>query len=206
MREKKKKLRSMVIIDDHPIIRRGFAAYLAETGRFSIAGEAGSLEEARKLFESLPVPPDLALLDIELGSENGLLFLDYLKERQNQKTAVLVYSIFENPFNIQAAIHAGARGYISKSAKEEEIALALEAVFNNKTYIEPKLAMKTAEAPDLYQGLTRREREILSMVQKSYDNHRISRELNLGIRTVENYLTRIYTKTGAQTRGDLARL
>jgi NarL family two-component system response regulator LiaR len=198
---------SIVLVDDHPMIRRGFAAYLAGTGRFTVRGEAASLGEARTLFRSLAVPPGLVLLDIELGDENGLELIDFLKKHYGgQKPAVLVYSIFEAPFRVQAAVNRGAAGYISKSAGEAEIGAALDAVLRGERYVEKKLAEKTREKGDVYNLLTRREREILSLVQKNYNNRRISGRLALEIRTVENYLTRIYAKTGARSRGDLARL
>jgi NarL family two-component system response regulator LiaR len=207
-------MHSVVIIDDHPLIRRGFASYLAETGRFSIAGEAGTLQDAYMLFKNLSAPPQLVLLDIELGNDNGLDLIDFLNKRYPRPRkikdsapvpSVLVYSIFEDPYRVQAALHLGARGFVSKSAKEEEIVTALEAVLNNEIYVEPKLE-QTSENKDFYQSLTRQERKILALVQKNYDNRSIARELALGLRTVENYLTRIYTKTGVSSRGELVKL
>jgi NarL family two-component system response regulator LiaR len=202
-------MHTIVLIDDHPIVRRGFASYLAETGRFSISGEAESLKEAYKLFKSLPVPPQLVLLDIELGNDNGLDLIGFIKKqyaRKRRTPAVLVYSIYDDPYRVQTALHLGARGYVSKSAKEEEIAAALEAILHNEIYVEQRLAVQTSAKKDIYQSLTKRERNILALVQKNYDNRSIARELVLGLRTVENYLTRIYSKTGASNRGDLVRL
>jgi DNA-binding NarL/FixJ family response regulator len=133
--------------------------------------------------------------------------LGWLKKRYKRKApAVLVYSIYEDPLRIQAALHQGARGYVSKSASEEEIAAALEAILNNETYLEPKLAEKITEKPNLYRALTKQERAILELIQKNFDNHKIARELSLNLRTVENYLSRLYAKTGVQSRGDLVKL
>jgi DNA-binding NarL/FixJ family response regulator len=192
------------------MIRRGFAAYLVETGRVNVTGEAGSLEEAVCLFEQFKVPPDLLILDIQLGMENGLELLEYLKKKYRDNNveapAVVVYSIFEDPFRVQSAMHLGARGYISKSADEEEIANALETIFSGRIYLDTQLREKLNGIPDIYAELTTRERIILELVQKNYSNRQIARQLSLELRTVENYLTRIYTKTGAVNRGELVRL
>lgn len=204
-------MHTLVLIDDLSMIRRGFAAYFSGTGCFSIVGEAGSLQGAYALFDTLITPPELALLNIELGADNGLDLIAYLKRQYPRgrgdpavpRPAVVAYSIHEDPLRVQAAINAGVRGYLSKSVKEEEVVIALEAVLRKKIYIEEKLLKGGSPDSALYNGLTGQERKILALVQKNYDNRRISRELDLGQGTVENYMTRIYTKTGAANRGDL---
>jgi NarL family two-component system response regulator LiaR len=201
---------ALVLIDDHRMIRKGFAAYLTETSRFSVVGEASSLQEAHTLFEKLSALPALVLLDIELGGDNGLELIPWLKEKYTREhkpvPAVLVYSVFEDPFRVQSALHMGARGYISKLADEGEISAALDAVLAGKSYVDKRLVEKMTNLPDFYSRLTRREREILSLVQKNYNNSRIARELKVELCTIENYLSRIYDKTGTTTRGDLVKL
>jgi NarL family two-component system response regulator LiaR len=203
-------LHRLILIDDHHMIRRGFADYFSQTGRFAIAGEAASLQEAYALFEKPQTPPDLILLDIELGEDNGLELIAWLKEKYAHENtpvpAVLVYSVFEDVFRVQSALRMGACGYVSKAADETEIAAALDAVLAGECYVDTRLMEKMTSLPDFYSRLTRREREILALIQKNYDNNRIARELGLGLRTVENYLSRIYDKTGAATRGELVRL
>ncbi|MFP3042627.1 response regulator transcription factor [Treponema primitia] len=208
---------TLVLIDDHRMIRKGFRAYLTETNRFDVVGEAGSPKEVYALFETLPCPPALVLLDIELGESNGLELIPWIEEHYTQHKsvpqgtstdvpAVLVYSIFEDPFRVQSALRMGARGYISKSADEGEIEAALDAVLAGESYVDKRLMEKMTDLPDFYSRLTRREREILILVQKNYNNSRIARELNVELRTIENYLSRIYDKTGMTTRGDLVKL
>ncbi|AEF82506.1 response regulator transcription factor [Leadbettera azotonutricia] len=201
---------TLVLIDDHRMIRKGFGIYLTETNRFALLGEAGSLKDAYALFEKLPGPPHLVLLDIELGEENGLELIPWLEKKYTSENkpvpAVLVYSVFEDPYRVQSSLRMGARGYISKSADEGEIEAALDAVIAGKSYIDKHLAKKMTSLPDFYSRLTRREREILALVQKNYSNSRIARELKVEQRTIENYLSRIYDKTGTTTRGDLVKL
>jgi NarL family two-component system response regulator LiaR len=194
-------MRTVFLVDDHVMLRRGLEARLA--GRFRIAGEAAALAEARALLANLEEPPDLVILDLELGDDNGLELLETLRARGGNMPAVLVYSVFEDPFRIQAALHLGARGYVSKAAGEAEFLAAVDAVLAGRLWLDPRLELKSAAAPDIYALFTRREREIFELVLKRLDNAAIAKKLALNPRTVENYLSRIYTKTGAATRSGL---
>jgi NarL family two-component system response regulator LiaR len=197
-------MQTVFLVDDHVMVRRGLEVRLTATGRFRIAGEASALAEARKLFEALEDPPDLVILDLELGDDNGLEFIGTLKERGGKMPAVLVYSVFEDPFRIQSALHLGARGYVSKSAGEAEFLAAVDSVLAGKIWLDPHLELKNAAAPDIYAVFTRREREILELVLQRFDNASIAKKLALETRTVENYLSRIYAKTGATRSGLMA--
>jgi NarL family two-component system response regulator LiaR len=204
-------MQTVLLIDDHVMVRRGLEARLIATGRFRIAGEAASLPEARNLLTSAELPPDLIILDLELGDDNGLELIGALKKQYGASgkvpcgtiPAILVYSVFEDPFRIQSALHLGARGYVSKSAGEDELLAAVDAVLAGRIWLDPQLELKSKIVPDIYALFTKREREILALVQKRYDNATIAKKLALKIRTVENYLSRIYAKTGAATRNEL---
>jgi NarL family two-component system response regulator LiaR len=199
-------MRSVFLVDDHAIVRRGLETELTETGRFRIAGEASTLAEARYLLEALREPPDLVILDLELGDDNGLDLIGALQERGGRLPAVLVCSVFEDPFRIQTALHAGARGYVPKSAAGAEILAAADAVLGGKTWLAPHLKLKNAAAPDIYDIFTRQERNVLELVLKGLGNAAIAKKLGVKLRTVENYLSRIYAKTGVTTRSGLIAL
>ncbi|MFP3042172.1 response regulator transcription factor [Treponema primitia] len=205
---------TIFLVDDHVMVRRGLEARLAATGRYRIAGEAASLSGARGLLASPEFPPDLIILDLELGDENGLELIGTLEKQhvaagelsRGRIPAILVYSVFDDPFRIQSALHMGARGYVSKSAGEAEMLAAVEAVLAGRIWLDPRLELKTKAMPDIYALFTKREREILELVQKRYDNGAIAKKLSLSLRTIENYLSRIYAKTGAATRNELLAL
>jgi NarL family two-component system response regulator LiaR len=196
-------MQTVFLVDDHVMVRRGLEARLTATGRFRIAGEAAALDEARDLLVNMEEPPDLVILDLELGDDNGLCLIGVLQERGGKTPAVLVYSVFEDPFRIQSALHLGARGYVSKSAGEAEFLAAVDAVLAGEIWLDPRLELKSAAAPDIYALFTRREREIFELVLKRFTNAAIAKKLSLKPRTVENYLSRIYAKTGAAARSDL---
>lgn len=197
----------ILFIDDHPLIRRGFSSFLTETGRFVIAGEASSLGQARELLAGMAEPPDLILLDISLGEENGL---DFLKPSghgsaggPHRVPVTLVYSTFEDPFRVQNALDLGAMGYIPKSAGEDELLKAIDTVLLGQRYVYRGLTLKMHEQPNYYNLLTSREREVLSLIKQHYDNRRIAGALSMSLRTVENHLSHIYLKTGFNSRESL---
>jgi DNA-binding NarL/FixJ family response regulator len=196
-------MQAIVLVDDHVMIRRGLAAQLAATGRFHITGDAATLAEAQILLENAETAPDLVILDIALGDDNGLELIKMIKKTGVQKPAVLVYSVFEDPFRIQSALYQGALGYVSKSAGETELLAAIDAVLRGNIWLDPRLELKSASVPGIYALFTRHEREIFTLVQKHYDNAAIAKTLAIKLRSVENYLSRIYHKTGAASRNDL---
>ncbi|MDL2228676.1 response regulator transcription factor [Treponema sp. OttesenSCG-928-L16] len=200
----------IVIIDDHPLVINGIGAWLAGTGRFEIAGTAGTLEEARVLMERLDPLPEIIILDISMGKEDGLGFIPELKElcakRLKPPPGILVCSMYEDPFLVQRAVQTGANAYVAKSAEAEEIMHAIDTVLSGGNYIDSRLAEKLSGSKDFYSALTKREREIMALVRKNYSNRRIAESLGLELRTVENYLSRLYEKTGAKDRSELISL
>ena len=200
-------MKTVVIIDDHEIIRAGLDARLK--GHWSIAGEAASLEEAKALFAGLPEAPDLVLLDIELGNEWGL---DILKERSffgslyGRIPPVLVYSVYDDYAHVNAALRSGANGYICKSQGASDLLDAMESVASGKTFFTSAMLRRLADVTDIMLVLTKREREIFSMVQRGFDNRAIAAALKVSLRTIENSLSILYDKTGVKNRRELERL
>jgi NarL family two-component system response regulator LiaR len=203
----RKKKSSILLIEDHPLTRHGLVSCLEDTGRCSVTGTAGSLEEGRRFIEAAGILPDLIILDILLGTENGLEFLDFLKSfcktRNIPMPAVLVCSVFEDPFRVRTALQMGAAGYIPKSASEEELLRAIDTVLPGGQFIDPRLKLKIGQAPGAYGKFTRREREILTMIKQNRTNQRIAGEFAISLRTVENHISHIYLKTGCSTRQEL---
>jgi NarL family two-component system response regulator LiaR len=205
----------ILLVEDHPLTRCGLALCLRDR-HYRIIGEAGSLDEARRIVQSLPLP-DLVVLDLMLGEENGLDFLPYLREfckdRALTPPAVLVCSVFEDPFRIRTAMELGASAYISKSACEADFLEAVEKLsFGNRNMpkgeflVNPRLLPKITEGPDIYARFTGREKQILGMVKRNYTNQRIAGEIDISLRTVENHISHIYLKSGCRTRQQLMEL
>jgi DNA-binding NarL/FixJ family response regulator len=197
-------MKTVVIIDDHEIMRSGLSARLK--GRWHIAGEAGSLSDAKLLFQNLKEMPDLILLDLELGGEWGLELIREKSVFKSKIPPVLVYSVYDDYAHVNAAMRSGARGYICKSQSAEELLTAMEDMASGKTAYPADLLQRLAIVSDMMLGLTKREQEVFSMVQQGYDNKKIALSLGISVRTVENNLSLIYDKTGTKNRRELEKL
>jgi NarL family two-component system response regulator LiaR len=198
----------IALIDDHPLAVNGIGAWLCGTGRFTIAGTAGTLDEARSLMERLENLPLIIILDISLGKEDGLKFIPELKglcgKRNVKMPGILVCSMYEDPFLIQRAIDSGAGAYVAKSAEAGEIITAIDAILAGSVYVNPKYRLEPHKGT--WMALSRRENEIVSLIKQSLSTRQIAKRLSLSVRTVENHLAHIYVKTGVQSRAELFEL
>jgi NarL family two-component system response regulator LiaR len=198
----------VVLIDDHPLAINGIGAWLNATGRFSVAGTAGSIAAARALLEGLESLPPLLILDIALGTENGLEIIPVLKalceKRKVPLPGIVVCSMYDDIFVIQSAFDAGADAFISKSADIKEIIIAIDTVLAGETYLNDKY--KTLIQEGAASGLTVREREIAALVKQSLSNDQIAKKMDISVRTVQNHLAHIYVKTNTHSRSELAKL
>jgi DNA-binding NarL/FixJ family response regulator len=196
---------SIALIDDHPLAINGIGAWLKGTGKFEIAGTAGTLAEAGVLMKRLEPLPAVVILDISLGAEDGLDFIPALREicakRKTALPGILVCSMYEDPFLIQRAMDMGARAYVPKSADLSEIITAIDALLAGDAYIGQKY--QPQEQKQNWQALTRRENEIVSLIKQSCSAKEIAKRLNINLRTVENHLVHIYVKTGTVSREEL---
>jgi DNA-binding NarL/FixJ family response regulator len=199
--------RRVLIVEDQELLRRGLMVALDKSS-WVIVGEAASLEEARCLLENLLPPPALIILDIGLrDKEWGLELMPWLAKQYNAKNGavppVLVYSVYADYAHIKTAFNMGVQGYISKAEGLAELEAAMETVVRGNIYVDKKMMSKLSFVPELIDGLTRREREIFMLAQQGLDNRRIAEQLGLNLRSVENYMSRIYDKTGVKTRREL---
>jgi len=205
---------NVLLIDDHPMVNSGLTSYLEETGRFTVSGKATSLEQAKQFIETTAASleanfPAFIILDILLGEENGLDFLPFLdnfcQKNKIPKPPVLVCSVLEEPFRIQAALKMGASGYVSKSGDRNELIDIIDSILNGSTYISNEHSAKVLNSLGTYAKFTKREQEIINLVKNNKSNKQISQKLGISIRTVENHISNIYFKTGARNREDLLR-
>jgi NarL family two-component system response regulator LiaR len=206
---------SIALIDDHPMLTNAIGAWLCATGRFSIAGTAANLEEARVLMNGLDTMPQIVILDVSMGSgtqtsfqEDGLVFIPELKKicekRKMPFPRVLVCSMYEDPFLVRKAMDLGAMAYVAKSVAAGEIIAAIDAILAGETYTSIKC--QTQAQKGVLPALTRRENEIASLVKQFLSTAQIANRLKLSVRTVEKHLERIYEKTGVASRQELINL
>jgi len=199
---------NVLLVDDHPLVNYGLAACLEETGNYTVIGHAATLAEA-KSFLKTPLP-NIVILDIMLGEENGLDFLDALKDYCQANTipvpAVLVCSVLEDPFRIRTALSQGASGYISKSRGKDELLKAIDTISRGETYVSDEHKEIFTEPPAYKNRFTKREQTILQLVKQNNTNQQIAKALDISVRTVENHISNIYFKTKTKTRQELMRM
>lgn len=198
----------VVVVDDHPVFRIGMAALLASLDRIEVVGQADCLEDAVKVVGEHE--PDVVLMDLDLGASSGVeATRDIL--RAHPRTGVLVITMLGDDDSLFASIRAGARGYLLKGASPAEIERAVRAVANGEVLLGPQVAQRAATylSGSRTKGvrplpeLTDREREVLDLVARGFDNSTIARRLVLSSKTVRNYVYGIATKLDIEGRPQL---
>ena len=200
---------TILLVDDHPLVRDGLRARLEAAPRLRVVGEAGSAEEA--LEQAGLLQPDLVLMDVNMrGGSNtsGIEATARLLERY-PGIAVLMLSMHDRPEYVTQAIQAGARGYVLKDAPGKDIVLAIDTVMGGGIYYSAALARQLAGPPSavsgIGEGLTAREQEILRFIAVGQSNKGIARELDLSVRTVETHRLNIKRKLGIEGQAELIR-
>jgi len=196
----------VLLIDDHPLTSLGLAFCLEETGCFQVSGQVSSLGEAQRFIETLQIP-SLIILDIQLGKENGLDFLPFLKDfclaNDIPKPPVVICSVFDDPFRIQTALGLGASGYVPKNGSKEDLLNAIETVFRGEIYVTSEHNVKLSEMSDKHMQFTGRELEVLNLLKRNKTNKQIAETMQISKRTVENHISNIYLKTGVASRWEI---
>lgn len=189
------------VVDDHPIVRQGLVTVLGDVPDFAVVGAAGSVAEAVAEIDSLR--PDVALLDLELGTEDGVSAIPRIAEA-SPATRVLIFTAYDTDERVFGALEAGASGYLLKGAPTEEIARAIRAVAAGGSHLEPRVAARLVAAVRTTRrgdgGLSAREYEVLRLIAAGQSNKEIGRTLSISERTVRFHVTSIFNKLGATSR------
>jgi len=196
---------TVVIADDHGLVRRGTAEILEQDQRMTVVGEASSGAELLDLVAA--TRPNVALVDIGMPDMSGIEALRRIRT-QWPDTAVVLLTIHDDIEYVWTAIEAGAAGYLTKDVSDEQLIDAVTTVARGGTALTPQLTSglvdqvrEAAHRPSgVVQGLTARELEVLEQVAEGRSNKAIAAALDVSHRTVEVHLTRIFKKLGASSR------
>ena len=190
----------ILIADDHPLFRDGLRVLLESVADLHVMGEATTGHEV--IAQATSLQPDLILMDIQMPGVNGIEATRQIVQT-SPHIRILVVTLFEDDASIFSALRAGARGYVLKDTKEEEMIRAIRAVGNGEAIFSPAIASRLMDffaAPrpavpkELFPTLTEREREILQLIARGSSNNEISQELTLSVKTVNNYVSNIFSK------------
>ncbi|MGE5073722.1 MAG: response regulator [Anaerolineae bacterium] len=190
---------SVMIVDDHEVVRKGIRAYLESTSEFKVVGEAGSGREALERVADLV--PDVVLMDLMMPDMDGIQTTREIK-KISPRSQVVVLTSFHEDVHIFPALKAGAISYILKDVKMEDLADALQRAARREVTFHPLVAERVlrsirAEGPDderLYVELTQREFEILKLIANAQSNSQIAEQLVISEYTVKGYVSNILSK------------
>jgi len=200
----------VLIADDHPVVRDGLRAMLTANCAAEVVAEAATGEEA--IREATLHRPDVVIMDLAMPGLNGIEATRQIV-RAVPAVGVLVLTMHEDDDALFAAIRAGAHGYLLKGAKPEELLHAVQAVSLGEAIFGPSIAVRllgyfTGRKPVLnepFPELTNREREILKLIVKGYNNAAIAERLNIAPKTVRNLVSSIFNKIHVSDRAQAMR-
>ncbi|MBP1741210.1 MAG: DNA-binding response regulator [Deltaproteobacteria bacterium] len=208
------KKKSVLVVDDHPLVREGLKVIIGRSSKFEVVGEAGAASEGFRMVEELK--PDLVLLDISLPDESGIELTRRIK-RALPEVRILIVSMHSKIDYITEAFKAGATGYMVKESAAERLLAAMESVATGEHYLDSPVSHSVIEklikspgkdaqiTNGAYGSLTSREQEIMSMLAKDLSAKEIADKLFISPKTVENHRSNIMKKLGLHSSIELAR-
>jgi two-component system response regulator NreC len=192
---------TIVIADDHAVVRQGLRLLLEAEGGLAVVGEAGDLEETRGVVADCA--PDVLLLDLHMGRELSLPALPDLRAA-SPITAVVVLTMQDDPAFARQALAAGATGYVLKEASRADLVRAIRTVAAGGTYLDPAVGA-WALVSDRPSALSERETEVLKLLALGHTNAEIATRLYLSTRTIETHRANLHRKLGVSGRPELVR-
>ncbi len=198
----------VVVIDDHPIVREGIAFLISQQKDLTCVGEAGDQRSAMELVAS--AKPDIVVLDIALGKENGLTILKQLRE-ERPGLPVLILSMHDELLYAERCLRAGARGYVMKHEAGQNLIEALRKTLSGELAVSAKIATQMLESitqrksrnPDPMSRLSDRELEVLRLIGAGLAVREIAKTLFVSTKTVESHQMNIRQKLGLKSSREL---
>ncbi len=187
---------TLLLIDDHFVVRSGLVASLELEDDLKVVGQADRGEGAAALFSRLK--PDVVLMDVQLPGITGIETTAVLM-REHPAARVLVFSTFARDEEIQAALRAGALGYLQKSSSRDDLLKAIRAVSRGEQSLPPDIAQRLKDRL-LEPEVTPREREILTLITRGNANKEIAANLGISEDTVKQHVSRILVKLKVNDR------
>ena len=192
---------SVLLVDDHAVVREGYRRLLERHGDIAVIGEAGDAATAHSLFCSRE--PQIVVMDITLPGTSGIEAMRRMLV-YNPEARVLIFSMHEDTIFAKRALQAGAFGYVTKASAPTVLVEAIHAVAAGKRYLSPEVAQKLALLdvvvdPAAADGLTAREFEVLRLLAQGQSIEKIAESMSLNAKTVANHQTVIKRKLGVDT-------
>ncbi|MGW0960430.1 response regulator [Streptomyces gelaticus] len=192
---------TLVVVDDHPVVRDGLRGMFDSAPDFEVLGEASNGVEGVEL--AVRLDPDVVLMDLRMPGGGGVAAIAELA-RRGARSKVLVLTTYDTDSDTLPAIEAGATGYLLKDAPRDELFTAVRAAADGRTVLSPAVASRLISRVRTpvtgSESLSVREREVLELVAKGTSNREIAAELFISEATVKTHLTHVFAKLGAKDR------
>ena len=192
---------SIVLADDHTILREGLRALLAADSNFEVVGEARDGREAVRCVEKLG--PDLLLMDLSMPRMSGMDAIREIKKRYPD-TKIIALTVHKTEEYLLTTLQAGADGFVLKDATHDELIMAIKNVMGGKSYLSPGVSEKIIEgylkgkkstkSLSAWESLSQREREVLKLIAEGYKNKEIAGDLCISLKTVEKHRANLMKK------------
>jgi len=203
-------MKTVVIVDDHPIYRIGLKDIIIQSGEYKVVGEADTSKKARNLIRE--IEPDIAVIDIALPDSDGLALIKELR-KDDLRTKFMIISAHSKFTWVKESIEAGAIGYVIKESGANCIIKCLEAVGKGQKFYDRSLSDKIydyfspntamVEEEEKYSTLTSREQEIFRCLAEGISIKEIGKKLNISPKTVSTHRANIMAKLGLETAKDI---
>ncbi|MCK4541911.1 MAG: response regulator transcription factor [Spirochaetales bacterium] len=193
-------IRSVFLVEDHPIVRQGFVQLIEQENDLKVIGEAEDAATALQLITH--TSPDIALVDLSLKNSNGIELIKDLN-KQCPKVPILVVSLHDENLYAERCLRAGARGFIMKTEATDNVMTAIRLVLSGEIYLSPAMRNRMlsrfttrgdVDRDSVLESLSDREFEVFQLMGKGQKTRIIADKLNLSVKTIETYKAHLKTK------------
>ncbi|MFD3824356.1 response regulator [Streptomyces sp. NPDC058625] len=201
----------VLLTDDQPLVRHGLRVLIADHPQLEVAGEAANGEEAVRLADQLA--PDVVMMDIRMPGMDGIEATRRITASSDTPPKVLILTTFDDDEYVYGALRAGASGFLVKDMDMDQILTAIEIVAAGDALIAPSVTRRlvaefaarpaVAPPPRPVEGITAREREVLTLVGRGLSNAEIASHLHISMATAKAHVSRLLTKLDARDRVQL---
>jgi DNA-binding NarL/FixJ family response regulator len=188
---------TVLLVDDHPIVRDGLRRVLEEQPDISVVGEAGDGEQA--IDQVRLHNPRVVVMDVQMPKLDGIRATRQI-HKQFPEVRILILSGYDNDRYVFGLLEAGATGYVLKEAADDEVLAAVRAAAKGEPFLTPRLRGRANPVEQPLDALTARETEVLCLMAEGLDNVEIAERLVVSKVTVQNHTSAIYSKLGVSTR------
>lgn len=198
-----------ILVDDHAVVRAGFRLLLSTGDKIEVVGEASRGEQALQLYQECR--PDVVVMDLSMPGIGGLETIRRLLQRDSE-ALILVFSVHHEQVYVSRALHAGAKGYITKNSAPEILTEAIDTIVRGECYIERGLLKNPPESKNardyhaILSEFSPREFDVFRLLAEGMTAQKVADQLCLGHKTVANYATQIKKKLQVDTTTELAHI